>query len=196
MKINPIKLAGNWEEGYALDYNVNKIEYLKENIFGYPEFEIEHTEIGKNLIEFKELEDISKGRELAEVIACFVRDEWKISDKIEGIISAPTTKNIPNDPLYKLVKMVGINLKMPFSNSFFSKLLPDEIKKLSDEEKMNILKNNIKKDKALKKRGSILLIDDFYNTGTTLKCISTLLRDDINLDNIYVITVVVNKDVE
>ncbi|MGF6905494.1 ComF family protein [Fusobacterium sp. PH5-44] len=196
MKINPISLVGNWEEGYALDYNVKSIEYLKENIFGYPEFEIEYTEIGKNLIEFKELEDLSKGRELAKVIGNFIKNEWKILDKIEGIISAPTTKNIPSDPLYKLVKMIGVDLKIPFSNSFFSKLTPDEIKKLSDEEKMNILKNNIKKDKTLKNRGSILLIDDFYNTGTTLKCISTLLREDINLDNIYVLTVVKNKDVE
>lgn len=196
MKKNPVKLLGNWEEGYALDYNVEKIEYIKENIFGYPAFDIEPTEIGKCLLEFKELEDISKGWELADVMVNFLKNEWKILDKIDGIISAPTSKNLPNDPLYKLIKIIGLKLRIPFSINFFSKLSPEEIKKLSNEEKMNILKNNIRKEKTLKNRGNILLIDDFYNTGTTLNCISNLLEEDINLDNIYVLTVVINKQVE
>jgi len=196
VKKNPVKLLGNWEEGYALDYNVEKIEYIKENIFGYPAFDIEPTEIGKCLLEFKELEDISKGWELADVMVNFLKNEWKILDKIDGIISAPTSKNLPNDPLYKLIKIIGLKLRIPFSINFFSKLSPEEIKKLSNEEKMNILKNNIRKEKTLKNRGNILLIDDFYNTGTTLNCISNLLEEDINLDNIYVLTVVINKQVE
>ena len=196
VKINPVKLVGNWEEGYALDYSAEKMEYLRENIFGYPSFDIESTEIGKSLFEFKELDDISKGWEIAGVIVNFLKTEWNILDKIDGIISAPTSKNLSSDPLYKLVKMIGLKLKIPFSTNFFSKLSPEEIRKLSDEEKMNILRNNIRKEKTLKNRGNILLIDDFYNTGTTLKCVTSLLKEDINLDSIFVLTVVINKQVE
>ena len=39
------------------------------------------------------------------------------------------------------------------------------------------------------KKGSILLIDDLYSTGVTLKTLCELLKEDNNVENIYVLVV-------
>ena len=62
---------------------------------------------------------------------------------------------------------------------FFSKLSPEEIKNLPVEKKLDLFKNSIRKNRELTRKGNILLIDDLYSTGTTLKSLCALLKDDI-----------------
>lgn len=85
--------------------------------------------------------------------------------------------------------MVGEKVKKPISLDFFSKLSPEEIKNLPVEKKLDLFKNSIRKNRELTRKGNILLIDDLYSTGTTLKSLCALLKDDINVENIYVLVV-------
>jgi predicted amidophosphoribosyltransferase len=196
LKLNPIRLTGDWEEGFALDYNAKKISWTGSNIFGYPKLNYEYTEIGEILYYMKEFDEYAKCQELADIMAEFLRSEWKIADKIDGIIAAPVTADLPNAPLYKLVKMIGDRTEKPVSVNFFAKLTVGEIKALDDREKIDIYRNNIKKMKKLQSRGNILVVDDFYNTGTTMKSLAGLLKEDINLDKLYVLTAVLNKKID
>ncbi|MDR1831273.1 MAG: ComF family protein [Fusobacteriaceae bacterium] len=196
MRHNPIKLTGDWNEGYALDYNAKKITYTGTNIFGYPKLIYDYTEIGKLLYEMKEFDDDDKCVRLAEIMADFIKNHWGIRDRIDGIIVAPTSTDMPNSPLYKLAKRIGSLVDRPVSLHFFAKLSVREIKALDTEEKMDIFKNNMKKMKKLQTRGNILILDDFYNTGTTMRSIAGLMREDINLDALYVLTAVLNKKID
>ena len=186
MKLNPIKLDGVWNEGYALDYFTTKSEYKGEDIFGYPEFDVTYSEIGKAL---NELKDYFKAVEIADEVAGYITDEWSLLDKIDGIIAVPPSKPRIIQPLFQLVKLVGEKVNKPISLDFFSKLTSEEIKNLPVEKKLDLFKNSIRKNRDLTRKGSVLLIDDLYSTGTTLKSLCALLKDDMNVENIYILVV-------
>lgn len=189
MKLNPIKLEGMWNEGYALDYFTLNSEYIGEDIFGYPEFNVTYSEIGKSLNELKYHNDYTKAVEISEEVVHFITDQWKLLDKIDGIIAVPPSKFRFVQPSFQLVKLVGEKLKKPISLDFFSKLTPEEIKNLPMEKKIDLFKNSIRKNRNLTKKGSVLLIDDLYSTGATLRSLCQLLREDNNVENIYVLTI-------
>ena len=192
MKINPMIIEGKWKEGYTLDYFMLKSNYRGEDIFGYPIFDVEYTEIGKAMNELKYHKEYGRAIDIAEVATKFIKDEWKIADKIDGIIATPPTFKREIQPLFQIVKHLGENLNKPISLDFFRKLSADEIKKLSIEKKMELFKNSISKERKLTKRGSILIVDDIFSTGATLNNLYELLKEDIYVDNIYVLTICKN----
>lgn len=192
MKINPMIIEGNWKEGYTLDYFMLESNYKGEDIFGYPIFDVKYSDIGKAMNELKYHKEYNKAEEIAEVVAKFIKDDWKIKDKIDGIIATPPTFKREIQPLFQIVRHLGEKLDKPISLDFFRKLSSEEIKKLPIDKKMELFKNSIIKERKLTKRGSILLIDDIFSTGATLRNLCELLKEDIYVDNIYVLTICKN----
>ena len=131
----------------------------------------------------------TKAVEISEEVVKFIVEEWKLKDKIDGIISVPPSKFRFIQPMFQVTKLVGEKLNKPISLDFFSKLTPEEIKNLPVEKKLDLFKNSIRKNRSLTKKGSILLIDDLYSTGVTLKTLCELLKEDSNVENIYVLVV-------
>lgn len=192
VKINPMIIEGNWKEGYTLDYFMLESNYKGEDIFGYPIFDVKYSEIGKAMNELKYHKEYNKAIEIADVVTKFIKEEWKIADKIDGIIATPPTYSREIQPLFQVVKHLGENLQKPISLDFFRKLSSEELKKLPQEKKMELFKNSIIKERKLTKRGSILLVDDIFSTGATLKNLCELLREDIYVDDIYILTICKN----
>jgi len=53
LKVDPIPLAGEWREGYALDLHTSKALFLGYNQYDRPEFDTTYTPIGKLLHDLK-----------------------------------------------------------------------------------------------------------------------------------------------
>ena len=192
VKINPMIIEGNWKEGYTLDYFMLESNYKGEDIFGYPVFDVKYSEIGKAMNELKYHKEYNKAIEIANIVTKFIKEEWKIADKIDGIIATPPTYSREIQPLFQVVKHLGENLQKPISLDFFRKLSSEELKKLPQEKKMELFKNSIIKERKLTKRGNILLVDDIFSTGATLRNLCELLKEDIYVDDIYVLTICKN----
>ena len=192
VKINPMIIEGNWKEGYTLDYFMLESNYKGEDIFGYPIFDVKYSEIGKAMNELKYHKEYNKAIEIANIVTKFIKEEWKIADKIDGIIATPPTYSREIQPLFQVVKHLGENLQKPISLDFFRKLSSEELKKLPQEKKMELFKNRIIKERKLTKRGNILLVDDIFSTGATLRNLCELLKEDIYVDDIYVLTICKN----
>lgn len=192
VKINPMIIEGNWKEGYTLDYFMLESNYKGEDIFGYPIFDVKYSEIGKAMNELKYHKEYNKAIEIANIVTKFIKEEWKIADKIDGIIATPPTYSREIQPLFQVVKHLGENLQKPISLDFFRKLSYEELKKLPQEKKMELFKNSIIKERKLTKRGNILLVDDIFSTGATLRNLCELLKEDIYVDDIYVLTICKN----
>lgn len=192
VKINPMIIEGNWKEGYTLDYFMLESNYKGEDIFGYPIFDVKYSEIGKAMNELKYHKEYNKAIEIANIVTKFIKEKWKIADKIDGIIATPPTYSREIQPLFQVVKHLGENLQKPISLDFFRKLSSEELKKLPQEKKMELFKNSIIKERKLTKRGNILLVDDIFSTGATLRNLCELLKEDIYVDDIYVLTICKN----
>ncbi|MCI7187056.1 MAG: ComF family protein [Fusobacterium mortiferum] len=192
VKINPMIIEGNWKEGYTLDYFMLESNYKGEDIFGYPIFDVKYSEIGKAMNELKYHKEYNKAIEIANIVTKFIKEEWKIAAKIDGIIATPPTYSREIQPLFQVVKHLGENLQKPISLDFFRKLSSEELKKLPQEKKMELFKNSIIKERKLTKRGNILLVDDIFSTGATLRNLCELLKEDIYVDDIYVLTICKN----
>lgn len=192
VKINPMIIEGNWKEGYTLDYFMLESNYKGEDIFGYPIFDVKYSEIGKAMNELKYHKEYNKAIEIANIVTKFIKEEWKIADKIDGIIATSPTYSREIQPLFQVVKHLGENLQKPISLDFFRKLSSEELKKLPQEKKMELFKNSIIKERKLTKRGNILLVDDIFSTGATLRNLCELLKEDIYVDDIYVLTICKN----
>ncbi len=192
VKINPMIIEGNWKDGYTLDYFMLESNYKGEDIFGYPIFDVKYSEIGKAMNELKYHKEYNKAIEIANIVTKFIKEEWKIADKIDGIIATPPTYSREIQPLFQVVKHLGENLQKPISLDFFRKLSSEELKKLPQEKKMELFKNSIIKERKLTKRGNILLVDDIFSTGATLRNLCELLKEDIYVDDIYVLTICKN----
>ena len=192
LKINPMLIEGNWTEGYVLDYFMLKSIYQGEDIFGYPIFDVEYSEIGKLMNKLKYHKEYGKAADISKIAVDFIKNTWKIEDKIDGIIATPPAHERTTQPLFQIVQHMGEALNKPISLDFFRKLTPAEIKALPSEKKVELFKNSISKERKLIKKGNILLVDDLYSTGATLRSLCSHLADDPMVQNIYVLVICKN----
>ena len=85
---------------------------------------------------------------------------------------------------------MGEVLKKEYCLDYFEKSDNFEIKNLSFEEKGKINSFDIlKKNKVLKKEANILLMDDLYDSGTTLNLVCKELKKEEKVKDIYILTI-------
>ena len=123
VKINPMIIEGNWKEGYTLDYFMLESNYKGEDIFGYPIFDVKYSEIGKAMNELKYHKEYNKAIEIANIVTKFIKEEWKIADKIDGIIATPPTYSREIQPLFQVVKHLALSSAIPIYCSIISLII-------------------------------------------------------------------------
>lgn len=184
-RINPMKLTGKWLDGYAMDYHTLYSIYLGENQWGHKQFDTTHTAIGKLVYELKYRNDQSKVDEIINLISPFL-DKWKIKDKVDFIIPVPPSAKRTTQPVYEISVKIGEYLDKQVLSSFLQKDSPVQSKDLSEQKKE--ISGTITRRKRFKRSVDILIIDDLFETGRTLNEVVQVLKTDINIKNIYVLT--------
>lgn len=185
-KINPIRLRGPWKEGYALDYHTLSSAYLGVDQCGHARYDTTRSDIGQLVYELKYLSDIKKADEILELIAPFLI-KWDISNKIDCIIPIPPSKKERNfQPVIEISKRISVFLKKPLLTNVIENNSSIQSKDLAGDEKDKITDSMAKKY-TFEIPVSIMLIDDLYQTGSTLNQITRILKSDPNVQNIYVL---------
>ncbi|MDR1702684.1 MAG: hypothetical protein LBR56_07895 [Sporomusaceae bacterium] len=179
---NPIKIFGNWEEGFVLDNHMLNSEFLGYDDKGKEQFNNTRTILGELTYQLKYNNDRAKAAEVLELIANFL-DNWEIASKIDLIIPVPPTKkNRRYQPVFEIANVIANYLKKPA----YCKFLAKESGLQSKDGHTN-LKGTIVQAKPFKKTVNILLIDDLYSTGATLNEACKVLKTDNHVNNIYVL---------
>jgi competence protein ComFC len=174
-KINPRKIDGPWQEGYALDQHTLKSEYIGDNEFGYPQFDTTRTEIGELLLKLKYRNDHAVVDELVDAAIGFLK-KWK--PDVDLLIPVPPSKVRAKQPVFVVGSEIATLLGIPFSSEFVTRreALP-ELKNIGRDERSRLLKDAHDVQKSQVQGQKILLFDDLFQSGSTMNAICEALKD-------------------
>lgn len=186
MNINPIRLTGPWNEGFALDFHVLSSKFIRNNVYGRPEFDNMYSNMGNLIYSFKYRYDYNKLYDIIQLAKPFV-NEWKALENVDFVIPVPPSKPRMYQPTEEIAREIATLIEAGYSNKVLRKITTEESKGLLLEDKRQI-RGSIKKELEATNKHNTLLVDDLYQSGETLKECVRVLKEDKNIDKIYVLT--------
>ena len=180
---NPILIKGNWKIGWALD-----IHTIKSIPLGDSQFDTTYTEIGKALNELKYHQNYEQIDNLANEVIEFLKTR-KVTPYLDIIIPTPASKERTIQPVTAIAEKVSQALNIPIDINYIIKNHnTSELKSIDDpEEREKLLLNafNLQDNRYQNKK--ILLFDDLFRSGSTLKEITKTLYTNGKVQNVYVV---------
>lgn len=189
INVSPIKLSGNWFEGFALDLHTISSEFLGYDEFGHEVFDTKRSEIGELLYSLKYKSDKSLLKEILDVTVNFLSNEWKISGVLDGILPVPPSKSRTFQPVIQVARGISYGLQIPLYEDFLIKVKEtSELKNVYDYQKRSELLKDTFAAKNLSLKGkNVLLFDDLYRSGATLNAITRVLSEKGMVSKVYVL---------
>ena len=184
--INPIKIEGLWDEGYALDLYTLSSAYIGDDAFGHPRFNNTYSEIGHLLYQFKYNGHLDTREQIAALAAEFLHD-WLKDKDIDTILPCPASLTRELQPVYAIAYEISELMGVAYTDEVLKKNSTVAVKNTSKEERN--LEGVIIKEKNAKRTCNILLIDDIFDTGATANECVRLLKQDPNIVNVYFLAI-------
>ena len=181
-----ISLEGNWNSGRAYDIHTATSAHIGLDEFGHDRFETTRSEMGELVYQLKYKRDKTA---VAKIVALL--DAIKGIEKFDFIIPIPPTKT--GRP-YQPVEMIAVALGDRRGVKVLKEALINdgnkELKEIADpvardEMLQNALKLSGNDNVAGKK---VLLVDDLYRSGSTLRITTDLLYREGKAKSISVLT--------
>ena len=189
--INPQEIHGNWRAGWALD-----IHTLSSRPLPGSGYDTKRTELGELVFQLKYQSDRTKIQPIAAVAAKFVREKFIV----EGYLVLPYLKAVlpipPSDksrdfqPVTELAKEIGKLLRVPVRTDYLTKMKQTTpLKNLPDvASKREQLRGAFAVESQDLKNYCVLLIDDLYDSGTTLTEATRVLYEQGRVRHVLVLT--------
>lgn len=192
MKINPIPLKGSWKEGYALDRHTIYSVPLGEDQYGKMKYDTKRSEIGELLYQLKYNGQEDAVYDIIDLIVPFLK-RWNIKNKVDLIIPAPPSKKRDYQPVYRIAEEMATLLEKCWVHDLLEKIDLGQMKDLSGDRKKEAIENKIVKRRQFKRVVNILVVDDLYQSVTTLEEVCRVLKADHFVNHIYVLTMTKTK---
>lgn len=181
---NPMAIQGNWKAGWALD-----VHTIKSIPLGNGKFDTTYTETGKALNELKYHQNYSQIERLANEVIVFLRTRL-VTPYIDVIIPTPASKNRDLQPVEEIAKLVSKGLNIPIDTNYILKIKnTSELKSIdSPLEREKLLLDAFSLQDLRYQNKKILLFDDLFRSGSTLKEITKTLHYNGHVNNVYIVT--------
>lgn len=183
---NALTLKGNWHLGWALDYHTTPNNDPDNKNSDY-----RRTQIGELLYLIKYQSDYSRLNELVEIAAGFIKARG-LYLCLDAIVPVPPS-NLDRyfQPVYELALQLGKTLTI--------KVFPELIEKTKDTSELKNIESRVQRknelsgafkiESPLLKNKSVLLLDDLFRSGETLREITRVLYGQGEVKKVYVLTV-------
>ncbi len=181
-----INLEGNWKRGLAFDLHTTSSVYLGVDEFGHDKFDTTRSEMGQLVYRLKYNGDKSALPRIIELL-----------DAIKGIETydflvpiPPTKKNRPVQPVELISEELGKKRGVKVLPRLLANAGDAELKGISDPiERQDRLKEALKiGEKADVSGKKLLLVDDLYRSGSTLRIATDLLYSECKAGSVSVLT--------
>ena len=182
-----IQIYGNWKKGFSLDLHTESSEFLGVDTFGNNRFNTKRTKIGELLYRLKYQSDKS----VIPAILDFIKKSITNIDKMNLIIPVPPSNKSRNyQPVYEIAESLSLEYGVPFIKNALSKKSSAELKNITDtDERERILKESISLKSGLDfSDKKVLVIDDLYRSGATLKAVTSVILEHGNAKDVFVLT--------
>lgn len=182
-----ITLEGNWKSGKAYDLHTTSSTHLGTDEFGHDRFDNTRSKMGELVYQLKYKHDKSKVEEIVALL-----DEIKGIENFDFIIPIPqTSKTRPIKPVELIAVALGRKRGVTVVTDALSNEGSEELKGITDPVARNelleaALKLDVPGNKYAGKK--ILLVDDLYRSGSTLRVATDLFNKEGKAAQVSVLT--------
>jgi predicted amidophosphoribosyltransferase len=177
-------LKGNWKGGWALDLHT---VHSTQNDDG--SFNNERTRLGESLYVLKYKNDYTKIDELAQEAAVFIQN-LMVKPYLSVILPTPPSKTRHIQPVIEMAKKISEIIKIPIDLDYIHKIKnTEQIKSVQDlVQREKIMEGAFSVSDQRYANKKVLIFDDLFRSGTTLKEITRVLYEVGKVQNVYVVT--------
>ena len=186
MEMHPIKLHGNWDEGWALDQHTLSSEYLGDSPLGRPQFRTVRSEIGEAMYPLKYRGFVGIVPKIAELATELLKEKGLLSS-INIVLPVPPTTQREFQPVFMIAEDLATLNDLFYSSEALVKTSTEAAKNMDSVQKMK-LPSTIQFVRSFNRPCNVLVIDDIFDTGGTLTGCVRALRRDPNTQRVFVLT--------
>jgi len=170
VEIHPKRIDGPWTEGYVLDRHV--ISSVPTGYHGeHMQFDTTRSALGELVYQLK-----FKGGPSLDVIetaSAFVRPRWAAT--LDLIVSAPPSVERTSQPAAVIAAGIGASLDLRCLQNVVRKIKTQPMKNVPPHERKDILKEAIQPGETPVAGKRILIVDDLWQTGGTMRRVAEVL---------------------
>src|SRR5258708_17314860 len=186
LEIHPVRIRGDWSEGWALDW----YRVPPSRSGGVPVSEAPITEIGKLLRELKTFSNYGSIEPVAEVAGAFLTG-CNFLETVAAILPVPhSDEDRPFQPTKELAERIAHKVNIPLRDDYLTKV-PRTAPQSPDPRlsKCRVWSGFQVADNSYAGR-DVLVVDDAFLTGTTLKAVVEPLYTKGLVRSVYALTMV------
>ena len=189
MDVNVKQINGIWELGYSLDKHTLSSTPIGENHYGHMQFDTIRPEAGEALYQLKYKNDFSQVSAIAQQlnISC-----EHLFPPVSLILPMPASTVRSRQPVTEIARELARLKGIPcYENLLIKTGTTAPMKDLGTrEEKVSALIGAFTVQDVLESgQYDILIVDDLFDTGSSLEAATTILKEYNKIRNVFVMTV-------
>ncbi len=189
MEVNVKEIQGIWTRGYSLDKHTTSSTPIGYNEYGHMQFDTIRPEVGEALYQLKYRSDYSQIPIIANQL---YQSLGSVFSSCGLIIPMPASKHRLRQPVTEIARELAKLMGIPCVENLLVKTTATPAMKdiASRDEKISTLMGAFTVYDVLSPgQHDALIIDDLFDTGSSLEAATNVLRGYSKIRDIYVATV-------
>jgi predicted amidophosphoribosyltransferase len=189
MQINIRQIHGAWDLGYSLDKHTLSSTPIGPNEWGHMQFDTVRSEIGEALFKLKYRSDFSQVQVIAAQINQSLASHFVSSN---FVVPMPASKQRERQPVTEIAREVARLMNIPCNEELLIKTtqtLPMKDIPTQQEKVEKLMSAFAINDQLGTGPYNLLIIDDLYDTGSSLEAATRICRTCSKINKIYAATV-------
>ena len=172
LQTNPQQIGGPWIEGFTLDAHTISSEFLGYD-GAYPRFDTQRTPLGECVYQLKNRG--GPADDIIETAAAFAAGRW--AGRIECVIAPPPSISRANQPAILIAEGIADSLDVDYKPAAVVKLIwTPQVKNVElPTDRRALLDKAIQQGNDPVRDTRVLLVDDLWDTGSTLRRVATVV---------------------